>query len=528
MDKQIEGHSVFISYSHTSTEHINFVIGVAESLLLDGVNVIIDQWNLAIGNDVYAFMERMATEKSIAHVLIVSDYLYTEKANRREGGVGQEVQIICQDLYLQSEQTKFIPIVTSYDENGNAHLPVFLRNRLYIDFSSKSKVVQNYSKLLKAIVGTIVSANSNTQVSVTGAESEIPMRTDLNINAICQIGKKYPVLTSLMTEAKKGGYITYATAESVLSSNIAPRIIEKWWLYLVREFQGTTRYSLASLAAELLIDQLSIGHEALEYCFCDGNLNDDSRKLVSNKFLDFKEVSAILWAHQLIIDKVKSDRIYCAFLRRHLNAIADNAYEKMASYLLTQDRGPANDNAKSMIEICSHLNIEQSKPFVERLRAWILAGQFDNGPNNNSESGLTLYTLLNSGIENKSQCVENLIDTALNRTYTLLESYEKDNIHLGLYHLYCMVEARFRGVHKAFPTLDNDIYIHSMSSCENELEMFYILKVFLSYLVRKYGPNDSDVLESSNDWTDFNRQFATMKLRERIDSILKQDLKSDE
>jgi len=64
---------IFISYSWSSQEHSEWVIGLAERLVSDGVDVVIDRWDLKEGHDLYSFMERMVNSAEIEKVLIVSD-----------------------------------------------------------------------------------------------------------------------------------------------------------------------------------------------------------------------------------------------------------------------------------------------------------------------------------------------------------------------------------------------------------------------------------------------------------------------
>ena len=44
-----ENRKVFISYSWTTSKHQDWVISLAERLMSDGVNVIIDKWDLKAG-----------------------------------------------------------------------------------------------------------------------------------------------------------------------------------------------------------------------------------------------------------------------------------------------------------------------------------------------------------------------------------------------------------------------------------------------------------------------------------------------
>ncbi len=142
---------VFVSYSWTSQEHIQRIVNFAERLVDDGVDVILDQWSLREGHDKYVYMEKMVTDKKVNKVLIFSDKRYQEKADQREGGVGTESQIISQETYEKVEQDKFIPIVLELDENNKPTLPVFFKNRLFIDFSNAENINKNWERLLRTI-----------------------------------------------------------------------------------------------------------------------------------------------------------------------------------------------------------------------------------------------------------------------------------------------------------------------------------------------------------------------------------------
>src|SRR3972149_4314240 len=120
----------FISYSWSSPAHQKFVIDMAEKLTTDGVVVVMNKWDLKEGQDKYAFMEKMVTDPTMSKVLIISDKKYAEKSNNKSGGVGTESQIISAEIYDKVEQTKFIPIVTEFDEDGKPYLPIFLKNRI--------------------------------------------------------------------------------------------------------------------------------------------------------------------------------------------------------------------------------------------------------------------------------------------------------------------------------------------------------------------------------------------------------------
>lgn len=142
---------LFISYSWSNSDHEQFVLNLATELRESGVEAILDKWDLKEGHDAIAFMEKMVTDPEIQKVIIISDKMYTEKANGRAGGVGTETQIISSEVYQQQEQSKFVAIVTERDSNGKAYLPVYYKSRMYIDFSEQDNYNDGFDKLLRWI-----------------------------------------------------------------------------------------------------------------------------------------------------------------------------------------------------------------------------------------------------------------------------------------------------------------------------------------------------------------------------------------
>ncbi len=144
---------VFISYSWTSSKFQGQVRDWATRLASDGVEVLLDQFDLKEGQDKYAYMERMVTDASVTHVLVLSDKAYSEKANARKAGVGTESQIISKEVYEKVEQSKFIPVVCERSPDGEVYLPAFLGSRIWVDFSSEEAVNENWEKLIRLLYG---------------------------------------------------------------------------------------------------------------------------------------------------------------------------------------------------------------------------------------------------------------------------------------------------------------------------------------------------------------------------------------
>src|SRR6266446_6798061 len=114
---------VFVSYSWSSPAHVQWVLDLATRLREDGVDVILDKWDLREGHDAIAFMEKMVTDKDVTKVIVVSDRVYAEKADGRKGGVGTETQIISAEVYGRADQDKFCAVVSELDPDNKPHLP---------------------------------------------------------------------------------------------------------------------------------------------------------------------------------------------------------------------------------------------------------------------------------------------------------------------------------------------------------------------------------------------------------------------
>lgn len=154
--KKIENPKVFISYAWGTEEYQKKVLEFSTQLMADGIDVVLDKWDLSEGNDTYAFMEKSANDKSITNVLMLLDPIYAEKADSHKGGVGTETQIISAQVYNEVTQDKFIPIVFERDDTGNVCKPTYLKGRLHFDLSDEERYDEEYTRLIKFLYGVEV------------------------------------------------------------------------------------------------------------------------------------------------------------------------------------------------------------------------------------------------------------------------------------------------------------------------------------------------------------------------------------
>lgn len=138
----------FVTYSHDSPAHKMWVLELATKLRNNGVDAVLDQWDLGPGADLPNFMEKNLAAAD--RVLMVCTEKYVEKANAGKGGVGYEKMILTADLMSSIESAKVIPLIR---QNGTHLLPTFMRSKIYLDFSRADQFEFSYDELLRSLHG---------------------------------------------------------------------------------------------------------------------------------------------------------------------------------------------------------------------------------------------------------------------------------------------------------------------------------------------------------------------------------------
>lgn len=134
---------VFVSYSHDSPDHRAWVGSLAADLRKNGIDVILDQWDVTLGSDLTLFMEKGIRTSS--RVLLICTPAYGRKANEGQGGVGWERLIVTAELAKDLDSDKFVCLLRSGDDES---VPVFLKSRLYIDFTADDLYEDKLSELI--------------------------------------------------------------------------------------------------------------------------------------------------------------------------------------------------------------------------------------------------------------------------------------------------------------------------------------------------------------------------------------------
>lgn len=141
--------SVFISYSHDSEDHKAWVLRLATELREHGVDAKLDQWDLAPGQDVAAFMHQGIVDAD--RVLLMCSETYVRKAEAGTGGVGFERLIVTGEVVQNIDTKKFIPLVRG--NPNEPRIPRFLGPRLYIDFNNDAAYEAKREELLRELLG---------------------------------------------------------------------------------------------------------------------------------------------------------------------------------------------------------------------------------------------------------------------------------------------------------------------------------------------------------------------------------------
>lgn len=140
---------VFVSYSHDDESHKGWVLTLATRLVANGVDVLLDQWDLTLGSDLPRFMESGLTEAD--RVLAICTNAYVEKANAGRGGVGYEKMILTAQVMQNVTADRIIPVVRA--NTLASPVPIFLSSRVFIDFRDDLAYESRYAELLRDIHG---------------------------------------------------------------------------------------------------------------------------------------------------------------------------------------------------------------------------------------------------------------------------------------------------------------------------------------------------------------------------------------
>lgn len=139
---------VFISYSHDSEDHKDWVLQLATRLRSNGVDIILDRWNTRLGSDLASFMEHGLSDSQ--RVICICSDKYIEKANNGKGGAGYEKKIMTADLVVDQNTSWIIPLIKN--NTLDRKTPKFLGSTKYINFENPMEYEEKYEELLRDLL----------------------------------------------------------------------------------------------------------------------------------------------------------------------------------------------------------------------------------------------------------------------------------------------------------------------------------------------------------------------------------------
>lgn len=175
---------VFISYCWDSESHKDWVLNLANSLINNGIDVILDQYDLSLGKEMTHFMEKALTADKI---LIVMTPNYKLKADERSGGVGYEYSMITQEYYeKEPDKLRIFPILRGDDPLTSC--PVYMKGRIFHDmrkddvFDAKLfeliRAILNKPTVIKPAMGKLPDFNDKTMPDIDKTLSDFKIREE--------------------------------------------------------------------------------------------------------------------------------------------------------------------------------------------------------------------------------------------------------------------------------------------------------------------------------------------------------------
>ncbi len=187
---------VFISYSHDSDAHRQFVLKFSDKLRDEGLDCWIDQYEDFPKNGWQQWMEKQVESADFVLLICTPLYLKRYKGEDSEGGRGVtfEGMIISQTLYdAHYKNTKFIAVIP--DDGNINNVPLALK-----DFTNY-RIYENYQKLYRLL--TNQPATPAREIGSTRTLSEDRANNDVNQSEQSKINNRYALWLSFYIQQTK-------------------------------------------------------------------------------------------------------------------------------------------------------------------------------------------------------------------------------------------------------------------------------------------------------------------------------------
>jgi hypothetical protein len=174
---------VFISYSHDSPEHAQYVLQLANRLRADGIACMIDQYLLVPEEGWPRWMDKQIRDSDFVVMVCTETYCQRVMGEEQPGlgrGARWEGHLIYEAIYTaDTRNTKFIPVW--FEASGSQWIPSVLRSTNYYDLRTNDGYEELYRRLtdqpraIKPEVGKLRSLPPIERKSEGAVGGELPL-----------------------------------------------------------------------------------------------------------------------------------------------------------------------------------------------------------------------------------------------------------------------------------------------------------------------------------------------------------------
>lgn len=405
---------VFISYSHDSQPHRDFVRGIADRLRNEGLECMIDQYINGFPPEGWLrWMENQVEAADFVLLVCTPLYLKRYRGEERDGGKGVTFEgvIISQHLYDNYFQsTKFIPLIP---EHGSwQDVPTSLRRFGYYpmptDYEAVYRMITGQAKYEVPDVGEVEKPSLFSRLFKRPAKSKRP------VHSIPVYEQGFPV-TDLNAMVGRGSMLT---------------LLNQWWeqasvrVVVLEAFGGTGKTALVNLWRERLWrgdDNLLPAERIFAWSF--QNQASERAETSSDNFF----ATALRWmgAEQTKFGSPHEKGVYLARLVKQQRTllILDGLEVFQPYHHVDELRYQLNDNAllvllKTLAQEGNGLClIATRKPLDERIKQH---GGVQERKLSNLPASAGLQLLRNAGIKGNDSELQKVVEEYKGHAYSLV------------------------------------------------------------------------------------------------------------
>lgn len=440
--------SIFLSHAH---EDKGFVHWLARHLRASGVRVWIDEAEVGVGDSLLEKLRGAISEMDYLGVVI-------SPRSARSDWVTREVGIAMRED-VAGQSVKVLPLLLRGGEP-----PPALAGTLSADFTSEPSYAQSLAQVAARL----------------GVESARP---DVSPDRLSELAASSLLLRAALEELRGDG-ISNATADALISAQVADVELSEFLSLIARELHGHPLFGLA-ISIVYYVDQRGVGQEALDFCLRSGELDRWQVSSIGLHMVYVTTPEGVLWCHATLTTTIRDDAVYYMFLERHADVVLDRCADDMTAYLLHPSRGPGSYNLVSFELAVDRL--PDPAPFRRRWFDWINDGYFDREERPGREPATSLYQVLNRRWgEERFTDIADAIET---HVHLLMKSPSGDGVRDGLYHLVAMVDAEYRGVDRV---LENTVFAVDDAGAEERRLLHLTTRALQEVAALNRDPSDKD------------------------------------